>query len=150
MLIPEKLMGEIVELFDPPLSEVDITKYNIHKTVVLSAASGEGILSALQQFVQRGGTLKDWPPRMILQALGSLANRGIAGSLAGDHMFAGICIQKAGVFIGGMSASEALHAFDTLSGLGASSSAELAESVGRLKLAPTTPRKPKRKPFWKL
>jgi hypothetical protein len=151
MICPQEITDEIIELFEAHPSERIIIQYHIHRLIIRSAISGESMVESLRQFVQRGGRLKGENPGMILQTLGMLANRGIAGQLAGDHLFGGKCIQDSGVFIGGISADEALHAFDTLSGNSfGRPPAGLADALERLKLAPVNPQKPKRKPFWKL
>jgi hypothetical protein len=85
MICPQEIVDEIIELFEAQPSERTIIQYHIHRVIIQSAISGESMLESLRQFVQRGGRLKGENPGMILLTLGMLANRGIAGHLAGDH-----------------------------------------------------------------
>jgi hypothetical protein len=150
MICPQEIFDEIIDLFEAQPNERNIIQYHIHRLIIRTCVTGESIVESLLQFVSRGGVLKGENPGLILQYLASLGDRGVRSTLAGDHLFAGKCMEDAGLFMGGVSTGEALHAFDVLSNVDTPGRDVLKKAAERMKTIPISPEKPKRKPFWKL
>lgn len=94
MICPQEIFDEIIELFEAHPSERNIIQYHIHRLIIRSCVTGEGMVESLRQFVSRGGVLKRENP-------GMLANRGVSGVRAGDHLFPGNVCKMPPVSLGG-------------------------------------------------